>query len=413
MSIKSAPILLLWFLLITCEGNSQLPIPENLNFLMAPAANLKIVTDEDIITGAEQVATLKEALQFKKVGLIANHTSLIDTTHLVDSMLKAGINVTKIFSPEHGFRGKYDAGELVSSKKDTKTGLPLISLYGQNKKPKLSDLLEIDAIVFDLQDVGVRFYTYISTLYYAMEACAEAGIPLYVLDRPNPNGFYVDGPVLKEDFKSFVGVAKIPVVYGLTIGEFAKMVNEEGWLYNDLKCNLTVVPLKGYQHNYLYQLPVKPSPNLPNMTSVYLYPSLCFFEGTVVSVGRGTNLPFQIYGHPRMSGDYTFTPDPTEGASAPKLEGEFCRGKSLENFDIKQSFPTFFTLNYLMEAYKDLDLGEEFFLKNKFINLLAGTDQLRNQLLEGKNMQAIRDSWEPELSEFRATRKNYLLYPEY
>jgi uncharacterized protein YbbC (DUF1343 family) len=402
-------ILLLCTILIGFYSKAQVsPEIRNLPNLLP----LTIKTDAEILTGAEQIHLLKEDLANKRIGVIANQTSLIGNKHLVDSMLSLGYNVTKIFSPEHGFRGTADAGEMVNSKKDKKTGLPIISLYGPNKKPKLKDLIEIDILVYDLQDVGVRFYTYVSTLFYAIEACAEADIPLIVLDRPNPNGFYVDGPVLKDGFESFVGVNKIPVVYGLTPGEFSNMANNEGWLHGDLKCNLKVIPLKNYSHSDLYQLPVKPSPNLPNMTSVYLYPSLCFFEGTVVSEGRGTEIPFQIFGHPQMSGDFTFTPKSTLGASAPKLENQFCRGKSLTSFDIMRAEPPYFTLNFLKQGFEDLDLGETFFLENNFINLLAGTDELKNQILQGSSDEQIRASWEPELSEYKTMRKKYLLYTE-
>lgn len=375
------------------------------------SANLVIKTDDDIVTGAEQIATLKSELKFKKIAVVANQTSMIGEKHLVDSLLGLGLNVTTIFSPEHGFRGTADAGEMVNSKKDQITGLPIISLYGKNKKPKLSDLLEVDIVIYDLQDVGVRFYTYVSTLFYTLEACAEAEIPLIVLDRPNPNGFYVDGPVLDKSFSSFVGVNEIPVVYGCTAGEFANMANNEGWLNNGLKCDLKVVPLKNYQHNYLYQLPIPPSPNLPNMTSVYLYPSLCFFEGTVVSVGRGTNLPFQIYGHPDMNGDFTFTPESRLGASAPKLQNQFCRGKNLSDFNILQETEPFFTLKWLMLAYSDLNLGRDFFLSNNFIDLLAGSNKLKEQIIAGENEVQIRQSWEPHLSEYKKLREKYLLYP--
>jgi len=406
---KQLSILLLCTILIGFNSFAQVS-PE-----IRSISNMKplhFVSDEDIITGAEQIHLLGEDFANKKIGVIANQTSLIGNSHLIDSMLALGYNVTKIFSPEHGFRGTADAGEQVNSKKDKKTGLPIISLYGPNKKPKLKDLIEVDILVYDLQDVGVRFYTYISTLFYAIEASAEADIPLIVLDRPNPNGFYVDGPVLKEGFESFVGVNKIPVVYGLTPGEFSNMANNEGWLHDDLKCDLKVISLNNYSHSDLYQLPVKPSPNLPNMTSVYLYPSLCFFEGTVVSLGRGTEVPFQVFGHPKMSGDYTFTPKSTLGASAPKLENEFCRGKSLTNFNVLKTESPFLNLDFILAAYEDLNLGEAFFLENNFINLLAGSDELKNQIIGGASQEQIRASWEPELSEFKELRKKYLLYDE-
>lgn len=371
-----------------------------------------VKTDADIETGAEQIHTLVEDLQFKRIGVVANHTYLIGSTHLVDSLLGLGLDVRLIFTPEHGFRGDADAGEKVMNQKDQATRLPVISLYGSNKKPKLKDLIEVDVVLYDLQDVGVRFYTYISTLYYVMEACAEAERPLYVLDRPNPLGFLVDGPVLDPAFKSFVGLTKIPVIYGMTAGEYATMVNEEGWLYNQLKCDLNIMKLKGYTHNDLYQLPVAPSPNLPNMAAVYLYPSLCFFEGTVVSVGRGTNFPFQVYGHPELKGDFSFTPESKIGARVPKLEGKKCFGEDLRSLGENYvENPFGLNLTWLLGAHEKLKNREEgFFLENDFINLLAGSANLKYQVEEGYTEAEIRETWQTGLTKFKAIRSKYLLY---
>lgn len=383
--------------------------PEIRSLSMEEPSSIK--TDEDILTGAEQIDGLQEQLEGKSIGIIANHTSLIEGAHLVDYMVELGLNVQLIFTPEHGFRGDADAGEQVNSGKDKKTGIKIVSLYGANKKPKLSDLLEVDIVLYDLQDVGVRFYTYISTLYYAMEACAEADLPLIVLDRPNPNGFYVDGPMLQEGFESFVGVVKIPVVYGMTAGEYAMMLNGENMLRENEQCKLQVVACKGYSHKDKYQLPVKPSPNLPTMESVYLYPSLCFFEGTVVSVGRGTDKPFEQYGHPSFFSKYSFTPESVIGARTPKLEGEKCYGEILTNQANKMDS---LNLNWIIDAYSQYKEQEQpFFLENNFVNLLYGSDQLQNGVKAGMKASEIRKTWQEDLNAFKAIRAKYLLYPDF
>lgn len=375
----------------------------------------RVLYDRDVLTGAEQTQVYLPLLEGKTVGVVANQTSMIDNTHLVDSLLSLGIKVVKVFSPEHGFRGKADAGEEVKDGVDVKTGLPLISLYGSNKKPKATDLKGIDIMVFDIQDVGARFYTYISTMSYVMEACAENVVDVLILDRPNPNGFYVDGPILKKENKSFVGMHEIPVVHGMTIGEYAKMVNEQGWLKNGVKCALEVIKCVNYTHSDFYQIPVKPSPNLPNMNAIYLYPSLCFFEGTVVSVGRGTDLPFQVYGHPELPGtDYSFVPMSNEGASNPKLQGEKCNGVDLSEKGVQfimQSKQLYYT--WLLDAYDQYPQKESFFLENGFFDLLAGNTQLREQIVSSTSLDQIRESWEPELSEFKKLRKKYLLYQDF
>jgi uncharacterized protein YbbC (DUF1343 family) len=364
--------------------------------------------------GASRIDQYLPLLEGKKVGIVGNQSSMIVETHLVDTLLKLDVSIAKVFSPEHGFRGTADAGEHVDNEYDQTTGLPIISLYGKNRKPKAEQLKGLDVLVFDIQDVGVRFYTYISTLHYVMEAAAENDIPLIVLDRPNPNGHYVDGPVLKEGFDSFVGMHQVPVVHGMTVGEYAQMINGEGWLKNGLPCELTVIPCKGWDHASFYELPIAPSPNLPNMTSVYLYPQLCFFEGTVVSIGRGTDYPFQVIGHPDFEEtEFSFIPTPNQGASHPKLEGETCFGVDLHDEEIRELRKNDqLDLSYLIEFYQTLEMGDDFFLSNNFINLLAGTDELKRQLLAGNSMDEIRASWQTDLTAFMELRKKYLLYPE-
>jgi uncharacterized protein YbbC (DUF1343 family) len=370
--------------------------------------------DSTLVLGAARMdAYLPDLQKAKGVGLVVNPTSMVGRTHLVDTLLAQGVNVRQIFAPEHGFRGTADAGETVTDGKDKQTGLPIISLYGDNKKPKPSQLQGLDVVVFDIQDVGVRFYTYISTLHYVMEACAEQGIKVLVLDRPNPNGHYVDGPILDPDFKSFVGMHRVPIVHGMTVAEYAKMVNGEGWLKGGIKCELEVVPCLNYTHSTPYELPVKPSPNLPNNRSIYLYPSLCFFEGTVVSVGRGTNTQFQVYGHPDATiGDYYFTPEPMPGAKYPKLEGKRCRGFSLATTapeHIRQQ--GYLNLDYLVDFYQAYPNKANFFLETLFIDKLAGTDALRKAIIAGQSAEEIRASWAEGLTAYREMREVYLLYP--
>ncbi len=369
---------------------------------------LAFVDKAHYISAAMQMDDYLTLLQGKRVGVVGNQTSIVGDRHLVDTLLSLGIDIRKIYTPEHGFRGTADAGAKVNSGKDEKTGIPIVSLYGKNKKPTPEMLQEIDIILFDLQDVGVRFYTYISTMSYVMEAAAENSIPVVVLDRPNPNGFYVDGPVLKAENHSFVGMHQVPVVYGMTIGEYALMVNGEGWLKNGITCDLTVIPIKGYIRNAIYELPVKPSPNLPNWESVYLYPTLCFFEGSSVSVGRGTETPFQVYGHPDMRGSYTFTPQSTSGASKPLLEGQRCRGENLVEF--AHDYPhneSQLHLEWIIDAYQQLkDKG---FFKDYF-RLLAGDKQLQRDIENGKSANEIRASWSDDLASFLAIRQKYLMY---
>lgn len=359
-----------------------------------------------ITPAAELTNEYYSKLTDKKIAIVANQTSLVGNTHLVDTLLSSGICVKKIFCPEHGFRGTADAGEIIVSSTDKKSGLSVISLYGKNKKPTLSDLQGIDIIIFDIQDVGVRFYTYISTLHYIMEACAENNVTLIILDRPNPNGYYIDGPVLKSKFKSFVGMHPVPIVYGMTIGEYAKMINGEGWLTKGEKCEMQIIPCKNYTHHSKYLLPVKPSPNLPNMQSIYLYPSLGLFEGTSISVGRGTEFPFQIIGCPSIDSTlFSFIPKSLQGAKNPLYENKKCFG-----FDLRNVSDSVFTLKYIIKMYQLFPQKSAFF--NPFFQKLAGNDDLIIQLREGKSEDDIRNSWKNDLDKFKEIRKKYLIYPE-
>ena len=369
---------------------------------------LRLIPKDEYVYGALDTENYHRLLVDQNVGVVANQTSIVGSVHLVDSLLAAGINVKRIFTPEHGFRGTADAGAKITNGKDEKTGIEIASLYGKTKKPTPEMMKDLDVMLFDLQDVGVRFYTYISTLSYVMEACAEFDIPLIVLDRPNPNGFYIDGPVLKQENQSFVGLHPVPVVYGMTIGEYGKMVNGEGWLKDGIHCELTVVPIAGYDRNALYELPVKPSPNLPNWESVYLYPSLCFFEGTIVSIGRGTDTPFQVFGHPNIRGSYSFTPESKGGASKPLLEGQRCRGENL--IDYAHAFadnPRQLQLGWLIEAYQQLK-DKSFF--TKYFRLLSGDNQLQKDIESGKSADEIRASWQDDIDRFMTIREKYLIY---
>ncbi|NCP45883.1 MAG: DUF1343 domain-containing protein [Flavobacteriales bacterium] len=369
--------------------------------------------DLPIITGAAQTDAYIKFLNFKKVGIVANHTSTINNTHLVDSLVTLGIHIVKVFSPEHGFRGEADAGEEVASGIDAKTKLPLISLYGNNKKPTPEQLKGIEVMIFDIQVVGARFYTYISTMHYVMEACAENKIRLVILDRPNPNGHFVDGPILEEKYKSFVGLHPVPIVHGMTIGEYAQMLNGEKWLKNGVQCTLTIIPIKNYTHNTIYELPIKPSPNLKTMSAVYLYPSLCLFEGTPISVGRGTEKPFQIIGHPTMKSDkFTFTPKSMEGAKDPKYKNQLCFGHDLTDYGtIYMRGSKSINLFWLINSYKDFPEKEGFF--NEMFNLLAGTNQLQMQIKAGKTEEEIKATWQKGLISFKSVRKKYLLYKDF
>jgi len=368
----------------------------------------------DLKTGAELTEDYLPLLQNKTIGIVANHTSRIGNTHVVDSLLSLGVRIKCVYAPEHGFRGEAGAGEKISDGKDERSGLPVVSLYGKHMKPDSNDLAGIDLVVFDIQDVGARFYTYISTLQYVMEACAEKGIGVMVLDRPNPNGFYVDGPVLKKEYKSFVGMQSVPVVYGMTMGEYAKMLNGERWLAGGKSCELKVIRMRDYTHTDLYQLPVSPSPNLPNMSAVYLYPSLCFFEGTRVSVGRGTTKPFQLIGFPGYrDGDTAFTPVSIPGvAPTPPYRDTLCNGLRLTGFE--ELYPKKYRQIYLYwllamaRTYPDTD---KFFID--FFNKLSGNSELMQQVKNGMQESVIRDTWKSDLASFKKIRKKYLLYQDF
>ncbi len=374
----------------------------------------KPATVERVIQpGAYMTAEYFHLLDKKNVALVINQTSTIGNSSLADTLLSAGIKVRKIFAPEHGFRGKADAGAHISNETDLQTGIPVVSLYGSKKKPTPDDLSGIDVLVFDIQDVGVRFYTYISTLHYVMEACAEQNIKLIVLDRPNPLGFYIDGPVLDKKFTSFVGMHSVPVIYGMTIGEYAAMIKGENWIKKSEDLDLLVVRCKDYDHTSHYDIPVAPSPNLRTTRSILLYPSLCFFEGTIVSVGRGTDYPFEVFGYPGGNGDFSFTPRPSEGASDPLYNGKRCVGYSLHNISFDKLYHTKqINLQHLIKMYNSYK-GKDFFLANHFFDKLAGTDQLKEQILSGMQESKIRESWQPEIEKFRKIRKKYLLYKDF
>jgi uncharacterized protein YbbC (DUF1343 family) len=365
-------------------------------------------SQQQLIVGANQLENYLPLLRNKQIAVVANQTSLINGFHLVDSLLACNVSIVKVFAPEHGFRGESDAGALINDEIDVKTGLPIHSLYGKNKKPSAEALNNIDLIVFDIQDVGARFYTYISTLHYVMEACAENNIELLVLDRPNPNAHYVDGPILDTAYQSFVGMHPIPIVHGLTIGEYAQMINGSFWLKDSIQCNLTVQEMKYYTHSLPYDLPVKPSPNLPNRQSISLYPSLCLFEGTAISVGRGTNLQFQIIGSPLLdSCSYSFSPSSQSGAKYPKHESLKCCGWDLSKFKIDKGI----NLSYLIECFNQYNSkGIPFF--NSFFDKLAGSNVLRVLIEAGWSEVQIKETWQEGLQLYKEQRLNYLIYPE-
>lgn len=364
--------------------------------------------------GAWQTKLYFPALEGKNFGLVCNHTSTIGFTHLVDTLIRAGLKPARLFAPEHGFRGDLPDGQFFGNKQDPVTKLEVISLHGKRKKPKQTDLAGLDLILFDIQDVGVRCYTYLSTLHFILEAAAEKGIPVIVLDRPNPNGHYIDGPVLDTAFQSFVGMHPVPLVYGMTIGEYAKMINGESWLEGGTPCDLTVIPVANYDRTKPYQLPERPSPNLPNMLSVYLYPSLCFFEGTSYSIGRGTDYPFQVIGHPSArEGDTYFVPVPRPESTNPPQVNQQCRGWDLTGRSPGSIYrEAKIDLNYLIQAYSALPETELFFLKTNYLDKLAGSDILRMQVSQGLSADQIRTTWTVGLESFRKIRRKYLLYPE-
>ncbi len=367
-------------------------------------------TKEHPVPGANQFDRYRHLIEGKSVAIVANQTSMVGSTHLVDFLLNSGINIKVIFAPEHGFRDLADAGEKIEDGKDPETGLPLISLYGNHLKPIPEDLIGIDIVLFDIQDVGVRFYTYISTLHYVLEACAENNVKCIVLDRPNPNGFYFDGNIADTAHRSFVGMDPVPVVHGLTVGEYAGMLNGEGWLKKGVKCDLTVIKCTNYTHKTYYELPVKPSPNLPNQTSVYLYPSICFFEGTTISCGRGTQFPFQVFGSPRLPDKgFSFTPESVPGAKNPPLLGEKCFGTDLRNAIKNKLVPVpKLNLGWVIDAYRNYPEKDKFF--TPYFDVLASGTTIREQIQKGMTAEEIRATWKEGLERFGKIRSKYLLY---
>jgi uncharacterized protein YbbC (DUF1343 family) len=371
------------------------------------------IQQKPIVTGADRVDLYRSTYKNHTIAIVANQTSMVGNRHLVDTLLSRGADIKKIFCPEHGFRGNEDAGETVKNSKDAKTGIPIISLYGKKLKPSVEDLKGIDFIIYDIQDVGVRYYTYISTLTYVMEACAENFVTLIILDRPNPNGFYIDGPVLDLKYKSFVGMHPIPVVYGMTVGELATMINEEGWLPRKLKCSIGLIPCHNYSHKSRYKLPISPSPNLQNMSAVYLYPSLGLFEGTAINVGRGTDFPFQVYGSPKFT-DTTFSYMPKCGAKTGSYPNcnKVCYGVDLRNITEEELLQgNQLNINYLKNAYAQFPDKDKFF--NSFFENLCGTPILRKQIISDIPADSIRASWQPAIVKFKEIRKKYLIYEDF
>jgi len=403
----------MFFSLISCKP-TKTGIYDSFN---TETSKTESLLPSKILTGAQQTDLYLNVLAGKNIAVVANQTSVIfkgqrkkdknesEYTHLVDSLLSLKIKIQKVFSPEHGFRGTADASEIINDGVDAKTGLQIVSLYGNNKKPTNEQLRGVDIIVFDIQDVGVRFYTYISTLHYVMEACGENNIPLIILDRPNPNGHYIDGPTLEMEYKSFVGMHPVPLVYGMTIGEYAQMINGENWLKDGLQCNLTIIPLKNYTHQSSYHLPIRPSPNLPNDKAINLYPSLGFFEGTTINAGRGTEHQFQRYGAPFFpESEFTYTPHPNFGSKNPKHNGKLCYGVDLSATKKLSKV----NIEYLVDAYKKTPINEAFF--GSTFTIHAGNTELENQLKNGLSAKRIRNSWQPKIEAFKKIRLKYLLY---
>ncbi len=404
-------VILFLFILISCV-EKQTKTTQNQQAVLIK----KDVKKNYIITGANRTDQYLPLLKNKRVAIVANQTSVIEVrsqkpevrnkfVHLVDSLYELNIDIKKVFAPEHGFRGKADAGEQILDGTDAKTGLPIKSLHGKTRKPSAEVLSDVDVVIFDIQDVGVRFYTYISTMTYVMEACAENNIPVIILDRPNPNGHYIDGPTLEMEYKSFVGMHPIPLVYGMTIGEYAKMVNGEKWMKNEIKCDITIIPLKNYTHQSEYSLPLRPSPNLPNDQSINLYPSLGFFEGTIINAGRGTEYQFQRYGAPFFSkSEFTYTPKPNFGSKTPKFNGELCYGVDLS----KRPKMNKVDISYLIDAHNKTPEDKEFF--GKTFTIHAGTIKLREQIEAGMKPDEIHAGWQEDIEKFKKVRAKYLLY---
>lgn len=369
-------------------------------------------TSEGIVVGDERMQDYVPLLEGKRVGVLTNHTAVIDGVHLVDTLMNRGVNVSLIFAPEHGFRGKGSAGEHIASSRDAYTGIEIVSLYGSSTAPKANDVFRCDVVVVDIQDVGVRFYTYLSSMYLMMQTCADVGVEMIVLDRPNPNGMYVDGPIIHEQYKSFVGMLPIPVVHGMTLGELARMINGEGWLKGGAKCKLTVVPCEGYRRSMRYELPIAPSPNLPTPLSVALYPSLCYFEATTLSIGRGTDFPFEVVGHPSLDGTFAFIPKEREGAKNPPQKGVRCRGYDLRKSKVEDVVAEGIDLTLLVETYRTLtEKGEKFFL-SEFFEKLIGVGYVRDMIEQGYSAQEIENMWKEDVEEFRLKRQKYLIYED-
>lgn len=382
-----------------------------LNSLLLSQSNLTVKAYNTVVSGDQQIDQYLPLLKNKKVAVITNVTGVIGKTSLVDTLVKLKVNLKRIFGPEHGFRSDSDAGETVKSHKDTKTGIPVISLYGTNKKPTKEQLKDVDIVLYDIQDIGTRFYTYISTMSYAMEACAENNKHFIVLDRPNPNGFYFDGPILEEKYKSFLGLHPVPMVYGMTCGEYAQMVNGEGWLKDKMKCKLTVITLKNYDRNCSYEIPVRPSPNIPNTTAVLLYPSLALFEGTMMSLGRGTEFPFQVIGHPKYPDTaFAFVPKPSKLNKEPKLFNQRCYGLDLRKDPFLKSHTHKINLDWVKSVYYRME-QYDFFETN--FNYHSGNALLQEQIKNRVSEAEIRESWKPGLDKFKEIRKKYLLYPDF
>jgi uncharacterized protein YbbC (DUF1343 family) len=399
-NIKLAVWLFMSVAMVGCNNKSISSVSDQ-----EPVENLTVKTGAQV--GAEQLNLLIPKIQNKSIALVVNHTSLVGETHLADTLQASGITIKKVFAPEHGFRGSAADGEEVKDGVDTRTGLPVVSLYGANRKPTSEQLEDVEVVIFDIQDVGTRFYTYISTMHYVMEACAEQGKKLIILDRPNPNGSYVDGPVRLPEMKSFVGMHPIPIVHGLTVGELARMINGEGWLEKGLKCDVEVIEVINWKRADFYSLPVKPSPNLPNDQAVKLYPSLCLFEGTVISVGRGTQKPFLVVGNPEFDDlPYSFTPREIPGMSNnPPHEDKVCYGLDLSNVSVERKI----NLQYLLDFYKKYGDKENFF--TPYFNTLAGTPVLQQQIKAGFTQDQIKETWQADLRTFQEKRKKYLIYP--
>jgi uncharacterized protein YbbC (DUF1343 family) len=428
-------VLLFVLIMISCASRAKNKTATNDVMLKHVHHDKNDSIKKEIIVGANQIGEYLPLLRGKNIGVVANQTSVIfknakDSifevypngevefshiqtnsvlfTHIVDSLLALNVNIKKVFAPEHGFRGTADAGEHVKDRIDTKTNLPIISLFGSNRKPTQEQLKGLDLVIFDIQDVGVRFYTYISTLHYIMEACAEAGIPVLVLDRPNPNGHYIDGPTLKPKNKSFLGMHPIPLVHGMTIGEYAQMINGEKWLANEAQCEITIIPIKYYTHDTFYSLPIRPSPNLPNDQSIKLYPSLGLFEGTNINAGRGTEFQFQRYGAPFLNSEimkFTYTPHANFGAKYPKHKDDLCYGEDLSNTAVKDEM----TLKWIIKAYENSTDKSLFFLTNGFTKH-AGTAELQKQIEAGLSETEIKATWKEDLENFKKIRENYLIY---